>query len=197
MDDECKQAYKCLNIIGLVHFGKQIRYCCPTKSSDRFIHLIFIHIFSASICTTKPKREVLFGGRRKCTPVKTAFYFDIDRLKCTKNRIAQCEEFGENRFASEMECRTKCETTGWFSSVRFLIDLNSVLFERVSLENQFFCTMKASTILTSARRMMPVQLGIIVVRTKFSDGKCAVDSLISVNIIWLNRLDRVNYIINL
>ena len=32
LDDECQRSYKCLNIMGLSHFGRQIRFCCPTKS---------------------------------------------------------------------------------------------------------------------------------------------------------------------
>ncbi|KAI1721775.1 lustrin, cysteine-rich repeated domain-containing protein [Ditylenchus destructor] len=110
---DCSLSYECVAIIGLNHFGTQIRYCCPTRTT---------------ICTLKPT-FVLNNGGRNCRGrviERTVYYFDINKLKCFENHVAECHEDStspttnilivdnnnnENQFASIAECRTKCETT--------------------------------------------------------------------------------------
>lgn len=31
LDAECRNNYECTPIVGLIHFGTPVKYCCPTK----------------------------------------------------------------------------------------------------------------------------------------------------------------------
>ncbi|KAL3084716.1 hypothetical protein niasHT_031601 [Heterodera trifolii] len=121
LDAECKPTFKCANIVGLTHFGKQMRFCCATK---------------ISVCTLKPKLVTdisSFPAGCHRPPLRTFYYFDVDRQKCAKGRMAQCEGFGDNRFATELECRTKCETTACEFG-------ESILLHNDSFDSPFVCS---------------------------------------------------------
>ncbi|KAL3078091.1 hypothetical protein niasHT_036974 [Heterodera trifolii] len=121
LDAECKPTFKCENIVGLTHFGKQMRFCCPTK---------------ISVCTLKPKLATdvsSFPAGCHRPPLRTFYYFDVDRQKCAKGRMAQYEGFGDNRFATELECRTKCETTACEFG-------ESILLHNDSFDSPFLCS---------------------------------------------------------
>ncbi|KAL3088030.1 hypothetical protein niasHS_009316 [Heterodera schachtii] len=121
LDAECKPTFKCENIVGLTHFGKQMRFCCPTK---------------ISVCTLKPKLATdvsSFPAGCHRPPLRTFYYFDVDRQRCAKGRMAQCEGFGDNRFATELECRTKCETTACEFG-------ESILLHNDSFDSPFLCS---------------------------------------------------------
>lgn len=85
---------------------------------------------SATACTEKPKLELVVPGQ--CRPLKIFYYFDVDQLSCVKSKMAQCEDFGKNRFASMLECRTKCETTACELG-------ESILLHNGSFDQPFLC----------------------------------------------------------
>ncbi|KAI6191182.1 hypothetical protein M3Y97_00200100 [Aphelenchoides bicaudatus] len=99
-DAECRNNYECIPIVGLMHFGNVVKYCCPTKSS---------------YCTKKPHLPLDLSACTK--PAITLYYFDVKRRKCRPYMVASCNKIDtmvdevENRFGSLKDCRARCEST--------------------------------------------------------------------------------------
>lgn len=101
LDAECRSNYECIPIVGLLHFGNPVKYCCPTKSA---------------YCTRKPHIPL---DMSHCTKTLiTLYYFDINKRKCLPYTITSCSKEEttvdevQNRFASLKDCRARCESTG-------------------------------------------------------------------------------------
>lgn len=98
---------------------------------------------SATACTEKPRLEPVIPGQ--CRPLRTFYYFDIEQLACVKARMAQCEDFGRNRFASKLECRTKSDKCLW--AILFVCRCEttacelgeSILLHNSSFDKPFVC----------------------------------------------------------
>lgn len=101
LDAECRNDYECVPIVGLIHFGNSVKYCCPTKSS---------------YCTKKPHFPPDLSACTK--PPTTIYYFDVKRKKCRPYVVASCNRAEtmvdemENRFGTLRDCKIRCGTTG-------------------------------------------------------------------------------------
>ncbi|KAI6243679.1 hypothetical protein M3Y99_00030500 [Aphelenchoides fujianensis] len=65
--------YECVPIVGLVHFGNPVKYCCPSRSS---------------FCTRKPAPTLDLATCTK--PAITLYFFDTARRKCRPYTVAGC-----------------------------------------------------------------------------------------------------------